>query len=280
MIMNHPLGYGEGRDSELPLDSLVGELFERASRKSRLVTIGWILALAGHAAAALLFADRRGAAASERPRPPVEMEFVAPPEPPPPPPEPEKLEEPKVEATRAAAQAPPAAARAGALHLAKPDAAPAQQQEEAVDFTTDPHGASYGGGVVAVGGTAAFGAAGARLTPVGGTAPLAPVSARPAGDALTPLSDLSRRPRLPGGDPCHGFFPSTAQDDVGDVAVMVTIAKSGRVSQTQLVAESPSGQGFGKAARTCLAGQTFVPALDRAGNAAATAIRVNIRFSR
>jgi MotA/TolQ/ExbB proton channel family len=34
------------------------------------------------------------------------------------------------------------------------------------------------------------------------------------------------------------------------------------------------------AARTCLASQRFVPALDRAGNSAATAIRANLRFSR
>jgi hypothetical protein len=208
------------------------------------------------------------------------MEFIAAPEPPPPPPEATQPEEPKAVATHAIAPAAPAAARAGALHLAKADVAPAQQQEEAVDFTTDPHGASYGGGVVAVGGTAALGAAGARVVPVGGNAPLAPVSARPVGDALTPLSDLSRKPRLPGGDPCHGFFPRTAQEDIGDVAVMVTIAKSGRVSQTRLLSESPPGQGFGAAARTCLASQTFVPALDRTGNAAATALRVNLRFSR
>ena len=271
MIMNH---------TEMPLDSLVGELFGRASRKHHLVTLGWILALGAHAAAALLFARPDAAATVERMPPPVEMEFLAPPEPPPPPPALTEPEEAKAAPTRVAAAAPPAAARAGALHLAKADAAPAQQQEEAVDFTNDPHGASYGGGVVAVGGTAAFGAAGARVAPVGGKTPFAPASARPVGDALTPVSDLSRKPRLPGGDPCHGFFPSAAQDDVGDVAVMVTIAKSGRVSQTQLVSESPRGQGFGAAARTCLASQAFVPALDRDGNPAATAIRVNLRFSR
>lgn len=280
MIMNHPLGYREAAQGETPLDSLVGELFGRASRKSHLVAVGWILALGSHAAAAFLFYERHEAPATERIRPPVEMEFVAPPEPPPPPPEVAQPEEPKAVATRAAAAAPPAAARAGALHTAKADVAPAQQQEEAVDFTTDPHGASYGGGVVAVGGTAAFGAVGARVVPEGGKTPTAPVSARPVGDALTPASDLSRKPRLPGGDPCHGFFPRNAQDDVGDVAVMVTIGKSGRVSQTQLVSESPPGQGFGAAARTCLASQNFVPALDRAGNPAATAIRVNLRFSR
>jgi hypothetical protein len=229
----------------------------------------------------LLFANHRQAAPVERILPPVEMEFVDLPEPPPPPPpEPAAPEEVKAAPVQAVAPAPPAAARAGALHLAKADAAPAQQTEEAVDFTTDPHGASYGGGVVAVGGTATFGAAGARVAPVSGTAPTAPVTPRPAGDALTPVSDLSRKPRLPGSDPCRGFFPGAATDDVGDVAVMVTIAKSGRVSLAQVVSESPRGQGFGAAARSCLASQAFVPALDRAGNAAATAIRVNLRFSR
>jgi len=279
MISNQPVGYREATPSQLPLDTLVGELFERASRKSHWLAIGWVVALGSHAAAALLFYDRQHVVANERTPPPVEMEFVAPPEPPPPAPEIARPEEPKAVPTHAAAPAPPAAARAGALHLAKADAAPAQQAEEAVDFTTDPHAASYGGGVVAVGGTAAFGAAGARVAPVAGNAPAAQ-PARPVGEALTPLSDLSRKPRLPGGDPCHGFFPRAAQEDVGDVAVMVTIGKSGRVSQTQLVSESPSGQGFGAAARSCLASQTFVPALDRAGNAAATALRVNLRFSR
>jgi len=271
MIMNQ---------TDMPLDSLVGELFGRASRRRGLVAVGWVLALGCHAAAALLFANQRGVTVLERTPPPVDVEFVAPPEPAPaPPPEPAP-EEAKSAPAHVASAAPPAAARAGALHLAQPDAAPAQQPEEAVDFTTDPHGASYGGGVVAVGGTAALGATGARVTPVSGNAPLAPAPARPVGDALTPSSDLSRKPRLPGGDPCRGFFPNAAQDDVGDVAVMVTIGKSGRVSQTQLVSESPRGQGFGAAARTCLASQTFVPALDRAGNSAATAIRVNVRFSR
>ncbi|MEI9949823.1 MAG: energy transducer TonB [Pseudomonadota bacterium] len=266
--------------TEMPLDSLIGELFGRASRRHGLVTVGWVLALGSHAAAALLFADQHETAALERTPPPVEMEFVAAPEPPPPPPpEAAPPDEPKAAPTQAAA-APPAAARAGALHLAKSDAAPAQQQEEAVDFTTDPHGASYGGGVVAVGGTAAFAAAGARVVPAAGNAPLAPATTRPVGDALTPVSDLSRKPRLPVSDPCRGFFPGAAQDDIGDVAVLVTIGKSGRVSQAQVVSESPRGQGFGAAARTCLASQTFVPALDRAGNSAATAIRVNLRFSR
>ena len=272
MISNH---------TEMPLGTLVGELFGRASRRRGLIAAGWVLALASHATAALLFASDHAPQAAERVPPPVDVEFVTPAEPPPPaPPEAAPPEAAKPTPANLATVAPSAAARAGALHLAPADAAPAQQSEEAVDFTTDPRGASYGGGVVAVGGTATFGEAGARVLKVPGNAAAAPVSARPVGDALTPASDLSRKPRLPGSDPCRGFFPGAARDDVGDVAVMVTIAKSGHVASAQLLAESPAGQGFGAAARSCLASQTFVPALDRAGNSAATAIRVNLRFSR
>ena len=268
--------------AEVPLDALVGELFGRAARRRGLVLVGWALALGSHAAAALLFASHHGASTVERTPPPVDVEFVnlPEPEPPPPPPEAPAAEPARAMATSAPAAAPPPAARAGALHTAAPDAAPPQQAEEAVDFTTDPNGKSYGGGVVAASGTAAFGVAGARVSPVPGSAPLAPVTARPAGDALTPASNLSRKPQLPGSDPCRGFFPGSAQDDVGDVAVMVTIGKTGRVSNTQLLSENPRGQGFAGAARACMASQSFVPALDRDGNPAATAIRVNLRFSR
>jgi len=262
--------------NDAPLNALVGELFGRASRRGSLVVVGWVLALGSHATAAVLFANHHEPATVETTPAPVDVEFVvSPPAPPLPdqaPPEPAKT------ASSTSVAAPPAAARAGALHLAKPDAAPAQQAEEAVDFTTDPNGKSYGGGVVAVAGTAAFGVASARVTRVAGNAPLAP--ARPVADALTPAADLSRKPQLPGSDPCHGFFPGGARDDVGSVAVMVTIGKSGRVLSTQLLSEAPAGQGFGGAARTCLASQCFVPAQDRAGNSAATAVRVNLRFSR
>lgn len=264
------------------LEALVGQLFGRASRRRGLVLAGWALALGSHAALAVLALTHHSSAALERVPPPVDVEFLPPP---PTVPEPE-LPEPELPTSAPKAAAPstapaaPAAARAGALHLASPAAAPPQQSDEAVDFTNDPNAATFGGGVVAVGGTATFGAAGARVAPVAGTTPNAPAAARPLGDALTPLADLSRKPQLPGSDPCRGFFPASAQDDVGDVAVLVTIAKSGRVTNTQLLSETPSHQGFAAAARTCLANQHFVPALDRAGNAAATAVRVNLRFSR
>jgi hypothetical protein len=262
------------------LDGLVGQLFGRAARRRGWVLGGFLLALGSHVALAAFFANQHEPAPEERVPPPVEVEFL-----PPAPPEPPPAEPPPPDATTKstvanAAAAPPAAARADALHLAKSDAAPAQQTDEAVDFTNDPNAASFGGGVVAVGGTAAFGVVGARATSIGGTSPNAPALARPLGDALTPLSDLSRKPQLPGSDPCRGFFPGGATDDVGDVAVLVTIGKSGRVTNTQLLSEKPIRQGFGAAARTCLVSRQFVPALDRAGNSAATAVRVNLRFSR
>ncbi len=265
------------------LDGLVGQLFEPARRRRSLLLAGSLCAIAVHVTLATFFAQRSFVREVERVAPPVDVEFVDPPAPPPPPPEPEpEPEAPKSDAKAepTSAPAPPAAARAGALHLAKSEPASAAQNDEAVDFTNDPNGASYGGGVVAVGGTAQFGAAGARATPFAGLAPKAPPAPKPAGDTLVPLSDLSRKPALPGSDPCRGFFPSGAQDDVGDVAVLVTVNASGRVTNTQLLSEAPSKQGFGAAARTCLASQHFVPALDRGGNAAATAVRVNLRFSR
>jgi hypothetical protein len=260
-------------------DELAGQLFPAASQRRGLALAGWALALGAHVGLALFFAHRPAQTAVAHEPPPVDVEFVNPPEPPPPLPEPVAPADAKAPAVNAA-PATPAAARAGALHLAKSDAAPAQQTEEAVDFTTDPNGTTYGGGVVAVGGTAAFGAAGARVGSLGGNAPQALIVAKPVADALVPASDLSRKPQLPGSDPCRGFFPTTAQNDVGDVAVIVTINKAGHVTNTQLLSETPSRQGFGIAARTCLANQRFTPALDRAGNSAATAIRVNLRFSR
>lgn len=262
----------------MPLDGLVNELFDRAPRQRGSATVGWLLALTAHAASALFFSHCERVKPSEASAPPVDVEFVvaepAPPEPPAPvepaPPAPADF-------SRAA---PPAAARAGALHLAKPEASPTPQAESAVDFTTDPNSASFGGGVVAVGGTAAFGVSGARPSPAPGADRAAPAHAGPVGEALTPASDLSRKPRLATADPCRGFFPNNARDDAGDVSLLVAVSKSGRVANAQLLSESPLEQGFGAAARTCLTSQTFIPALDRQGIASGTAIRVNIRFSR
>ncbi len=125
--------------AEMPLDSLVSELFGRASRRRSLVAIGWVLALGSHAAAAFLFASQQGASSIERTPPPVEVEFVSPPEPPPLPPAPEQAppEVSKAAPAPAPTAAPPPAARAGALHTAAPEA-PARHNKPKRPWTSPP----------------------------------------------------------------------------------------------------------------------------------------------
>jgi outer membrane biosynthesis protein TonB len=264
--------------SSAQVSPLVAEIFDTAAPRRAFAALGWVVAVGAHLLAA-------GLALSEHrpgPPPPAPLEIeLAQPEPPPPPvvtPEPPPQVEPT--ATPRAAAAPPEPARAAALLTAKEDPAPSPKADEPVDFTNDPTMVGFGSGVVAVGGKAQVGLKNAQLgsaPPSTGTQGVAP---RPLGEALTPASDLSRKPGLGESDPCRGFFPSSAADDVASAAVMVTIGRSGAVSNVQLLSESPPKQGFGAAARTCMAGKRFSPGLDRDGRPTATAIRVNIRFTR
>lgn len=236
--------------------------------------------------------------------PPVEIE-LAPPEAAKPP-EPPKPEEPKPEEAKPEPPAPeapkaivlpaekappasapaPAAARAGALLTASDDA-PKSAGEEPVRFVTDPDGGSYGSGVVARGGTADVGAPGAKVggAPNGAGAaiakPPAPV-AKPSGggEALVAAKDWSRAPRLGDADACKGYFPSAADDDAGEVVVQVVVRASGEPGGVTVVTESPRGQGFGAAAKSCLSGKRFEPALGKDGQAVAAATSVRIKFSR
>ena len=212
---------------------------------------------------------------------PLEVE-LAPPAPPPPPaalPPPPEVHPAEHATTMRAAAAAPEPAHVGALITAKADPAPSPKADEPVDFTNDPGALGFGSGIVALGGRAEIGAARAQLSPApgSGTAGLAP---KPTGDAIIPVSDLSRKPGLNESDPCRGYFPSSASDDVASAAVMLTIGKSGAVSNVELLSESPPKQGFGAAASTCMKSKHFSPGLDRDGNAAKTSIRVNVRFER
>lgn len=264
----------------LPEQDFVLELFDRAKQRRSFAAVGWGVALGAHVLAASLALNeiRR----PEPAPPPVEVELVAP-EPPPPAPvaAPPPKDEPAPQPPSAVkpASAPPQPAQAGALLTAKDDPAPSPTAEEPVDFTNDPTALGFGAGVVAIGGKAKLGLANARMS----DAPPAAVPAglgRAAGDGLTAVSDLSRKPSLGEADPCRGHFPSAASDDVATAAVLVTISKTGSVSSVKLLSESPPKQGFGAAARSCMAGKRFSPGLDRDGKPAATAVRVNIRFVR
>jgi hypothetical protein len=254
--------------------SLVHELFERTRRRRGVALTALFLALAGHAMAGTFAPD-----APERQllAPPVELEFLEP-EAPVPPPLPARVDQDDKPAPARSERA-PEPARAARLLTAKPDALPAQVNEP-VDFVSDPNATVYGGGVVAVGGTAAFGKTGARagVAARGDVVDAGPK--RPAGDGLVAAGDLSRAPRLSESDPCRGFFPRNADSDSAQASVLLVIAKSGAVSSARVVAENPPSQGFGAAARACMLSKRFVPALDRAGEAAATSLRVNVRFNR
>ncbi|HET9953232.1 MAG TPA: energy transducer TonB [Polyangiaceae bacterium] len=272
------------RASAPRLNPLVADLFPVSSSSGVRSSLGWLLAVSLHAGIFGLALGRHAAQAKSE-RPPVEVEFVQPP-PPAPPPEPEPLRpespEPPTVAHAQPAKAPaapaPAAARAGALHTAKADAAP-PAADDPLDFTHDPNAMGFGGGVVAIGGTASFGAKGAL--PTANPAPPAPGQARRGtGEALTLAADLGRKPSLGESDPCRGYFPRNASDDSATASVLVVIGSSGAVSKVTLLSENPSSQGFGAAARTCMQSKRFVPALDRAGRPTATAIRVNVRFTR
>jgi periplasmic protein TonB len=203
--------------------------------------------------------------------------------PPPPPPEPEITPkvEPKEEAVPVAKRSvlppPPQAARAGALLTAKESAPPAKT-EELVEFVTDPSGTSYGSGVVARGGTADHGERGA--TPAGvGTAP-APAVVAPRSDGLVAAGNLSRRAALTETNACAGFYPSEAQADSGAVTLSVIVRANGGVTSASVLAETPAGQGFGKAARACLQRKRFEPSLDRSGTAVAAVTVIKLRFVR
>jgi len=52
------------------------------------------------------------------------------------------------------------------------------------------------------------------------------------------------------------------------------------VSKVSVIAETPSAQGFGAAAKSCMLSKRFTPALDRQGRPVSTAVRVNVRFRR
>lgn len=268
--------------ASLPNQDFVFELFDRAKQRRVFGTIAWAVAMGAHLlAAGLALGEVRRVPA---PPAPLEIELAPPPEPVPAPvvtplPKEQEPTPPRPNELKAAA-APPQPAQAGALLTAKAEPLPTPAAEEPVDFTNDPSLLGFGSGVVAIGGKAKIGLANAQLStaPAGrGDAPLARAA---TGDGLTPVSDLSRKPSLGESDPCRGYFPSGAADDVATAAVMVTIAKNGAVSGVRLLSESPAKQGFGAAARTCMSSKRFSPGLDRDGQPTATAIRVNVRFSR
>ena len=243
-------------------------------------TTSWLvcvaLACTLHGACVVYFASERGAALSQPKLKELEVTMLdpePPPAPPPPPapvtPEPER----PARAERAKTSATPAPARAGALLTTPEEPTPTPAADEPVRFVTDPNGRGYGSGMVARGGTADHAEHAAPVPPSPSPAP----AAKPG---LVFAERLSRQPSLGAHDPCRGFFPQGAQTNRGEVSVIVTVRDQGAVVRTEIESETPLGQGFGSAARACLAKQRFEPALDDAGNPTAARTRVRITFAR
>jgi len=244
-------------------------------------TSSWLVCIAIactlHGACVVYFASARALPSAPQLR---ELEVtMLDPEPPPPPlpvapePAPEPEPEKPVRAERAKAAAPPSPARAGALLTTPEEPTQTPIADEPVRFVTDPNGRGYGSGMVARGGTADHAEHAVPVPPVLAPAP----TAKPG---LVFAERLSRQPSLGAHDPCRGFFPQGAQTNRGEVSVIATVRDQGSVVRTEIESETPLGQGFGAAARACLAKQRFEPALDDAGKPTAARTRVRITFAR
>ncbi len=207
-------------------------------------------------------------------------------EPPPPPPPPVEAEpapapQPAVPNTKPDNTPPPPAAKVGNLLTATDDKNDDPNQKT-YDFLTDPNGDEYGSGNAAKGGTADHGGPGAAANgkPGGtgtggtGTGPAPAVQAKPE-------VDKSRVASLASSDnPCKGFFPGDADDDLATVQVLVTVKPDGTVNNVSVISENPKGQGFGKAARSCMLSAKFNAAFDKSGAPVAATQNFNIRFTR
>jgi protein TonB len=207
----------------------------------------------------------------------VELQPEPEPEPPPepepePPPEPEPVAPPpeKPPPTPRAAEPPPApaAAQAGRVLTAEPT------PDEPLDLTGDAfvqgNADYYAGGITASKGTATQAVRNQAARPdgvVGGT------GTAPAVDRSRAAGTVERNWDCP--------FPAEAeleQINYQQVRVAVTVSAQGRALEVKVIGETSFG--FGRAAQRCALGKTFVPALDRAGNAITTTIPIVVTFLR
>jgi protein TonB len=283
---------GRGRGISLANRDPLAAVFDLGKSASRTIAMGFVLALGLHAAAAartlaidvelVHWVDRIEMSVHEKLGATFDIDVIKPP-PEPPPPEPPK-EEPKPEEPpppppqavkeppKEAPPAPPAAAQAGAVMTQDPD------PNEPVDLTNSfvtGSGSTYAGGVTQTNGTSttAVRNMNARATGVpGGTgtapAPAGPDRSRPPG--LSGSSDWSNCPFPPEAD--------TDQVDEARVQIQIVVGSSGQAERVT-VTKDP-GHGFGRAARQCALGKSYLPALDHEGSPVRGTKDVVINFSR
>jgi protein TonB len=208
-------------------------------------------------------------------------------EPPPPPPAPEPEPEPVKQTapvenkTQKEEAAPPPLAKVGQM-LTAPDDSKNDPDEGAVKFLSDENGNEYGSGTAGIGGTADKGEKGGKKNGVENGTGTKEGAKGPPGPAVQtgPTVDLSKAASLTVDNPCKGFFPGDADDDLARVEVLVTVKPDGSVGNVSVLNENPKGQGFGKAARTCMLSAKFNAALGKDGKPISATQQFNIRFTR
>jgi hypothetical protein len=87
-------------------------------------------------------------------------------------------------------------------------------------------------------------------------------------------------PRLLVAKPCQGMFPASANDDVGVVTLALQVGQEGVARRARILDERPRGQGFARAALSCVPRLTFDPATRDDGTRTAATSMVRLRFVR
>ncbi len=238
---------------------------------------GVVAAFVIHAAVALVPVAVRD---SEVTPPPMDVTLVDVPEPveePPPAAEEEPAQE-AVPAEREVAPAPrapaPAARKESAPVAAAQDAPVSEGGPLVFDGAADWEIATRGGDGTGAGRAGGAGAAGGG----GGGGGDARGGGAPARVVAAPR--IGRAARVIVEDGCAGFFPTGASHDVADVILRVTVGASGAIDGVVVASETPAGEGFGAAARACLARARAEAARDPEGGALPSAATVSVRFVR
>ncbi|HEY6559426.1 MAG TPA: hypothetical protein VI072_19210 [Polyangiaceae bacterium] len=87
-------------------------------------------------------------------------------------------------------------------------------------------------------------------------------------------------PRLLVAKPCQGMFPASANDDIGVVTLALQVGQEGVARRARILDEHPRGQGFARAALSCVPRLTFDPATRDDGTRTAATSTVRLRFVR
>jgi TonB family protein len=212
---------------------------------------------------------------------PAFMEMTSVPKPPTPKAEPARpADKPAPRAARRLASVAPQQVAPAAV---RPAAAPPPAAETIADFsgttlTNDGAGAGWASATGNGGHMAGpIGRPGARVTGrhVESSAP----ALRPAPPAVVAVADLSRRPEAPRlEEALERNYPVEARQNglSGRAVVRARITPEGEVRD--ILVQSESNAGFGRACRDTLAGSHWTPPLDREGRPVATIINYTCRF--